>query len=126
MTRAPPQIFLGGGKKSRAGAVWWGTATPKECPFVNGIRWFVRDYVSRHRHPWNVALHLVGVPLAPFGVLMLLIVGELELAGVFFVAGYLLQWAGHTIEGNEVGEWILIKYLARRATGTPAAAKERA
>ena len=26
---------------------------------------FVRDYMARHTNPWNRALHLVGVPLAP-------------------------------------------------------------
>jgi hypothetical protein len=93
---------------------------------VKGIRWFVRDYMSRHRHPANVALHLVGVPLAPFGVVALLIAGEQATALVFFFVGYALQWVGHTIEGNEVGEAILIKYLARRASGAVRPAEKRA
>jgi hypothetical protein len=93
---------------------------------VKGIRWFVRDYVSRHRHPANAGLHLVGVPLAPFGVIALLIAGEPAIALVFFLAGYALQWVGHAIEGNEVGEWILIKYIARRLAGVTAPAEKRA
>jgi hypothetical protein len=79
------------------------------------IAWFFRDYASRHRNNWNRLAHLIGVPLAPFGCLALLAVGELRLAALFFLAGYLLQWIGHRIEGNEVGEWILIKLLAAKA-----------
>jgi hypothetical protein len=91
---------------------------------LRGIVWFVRDYVSRHRNPWNRVLHLVGVPLAPFLFLYFLVRGEFRLAGLAFVAGYTLQWIGHRIEGNEVGEWTLIKWLfrlpARRKSGASA------
>ena len=83
---------------------------------MKAIAWFFRDYMSRHRNSANRAAHLVGVPLAPFGCLALLIMGEFRAAALFFVAGYVLQWIGHRIEGNEVGEWILIKWLAAQAT----------
>ena len=82
---------------------------------VNSVRWYVADYMSRHANPWSRVLHLLGVPLAPFGCLYLLVRGELAMAGMAFVAGYALQWLGHHIEGNEVGEVILLKKLARRA-----------
>jgi len=79
---------------------------------LRGVVWFVRDYASRHRHPGNRALHVVGVPLSPFGTIYLLATGDLALAAGSFVGGYLLQWIGHELEGNEVGEWILIKTIA--------------
>jgi hypothetical protein len=72
----------------------------------------VRDCASRHRHALNRAPHLVGVPLAPFLLLYLLAGGNWPAAAACFVAGYALQWAGHRAEGNEVGEWILIKSIA--------------
>jgi hypothetical protein len=81
---------------------------------VGKIVWFVRDYVSRHRNPWNRALHLVGVPLSPFATLVLVVLGEWVAALVTFVVGYALQVLGHRIEGNEVGEWILVKNLTGR------------
>jgi hypothetical protein len=28
-----------------------------------------------------------------------------------FVAGYILQWLGHCVEGNDLGEWAGIKRL---------------
>jgi hypothetical protein len=87
-------------------------AKPRVPKPLRGVAWFVRDYASRHRHPGNRALHLVGVPLSPFGTLYLLAMGSLPLAAGSFASGYLLQWAGHRLEGNEVGEWILIKTIA--------------
>jgi hypothetical protein len=78
------------------------------------VSWFARDYASRHRHNGNRALHLLGVPLAPFLFLFLLVTGAFAQAAMAFVAGYALQWAGHRLEGNEVGEWILLKSIARR------------
>jgi hypothetical protein len=82
---------------------------------MKAIAWFFRDYASRHRNNRNRLAHLVGVPLAPFGCLALLVLGEFRIAAACFLAGYLLQWAGHRAEGNEVGEWILIKFLAAKA-----------
>ena len=79
---------------------------------LRGVVWFARDYAARHRHNGNRALHSVGVPLSPFGTLYLLAAGAPGPALATFVAGYLLQWAGHRLEGNEVGEWILIKSIA--------------
>jgi Protein of unknown function (DUF962) len=89
------------------------------------VRDFFVDYFSRHTNNWNRALHVVGVPLAPFLFLYLLATGQLYRAAAAFVAGYLLQWIGHTIEGNEVGEVILAKWIARKlvAAVTPGAVK---
>jgi hypothetical protein len=89
-------------------------ATPRLPKPLRGVAWFARDYASRHRHPTNRALHLIGVPLAPFGTLYLLLAGNAAPAAAAFACGYALQWAGHHTEGNEVGEWILIKTIARK------------
>jgi hypothetical protein len=82
-----------------------------------GVDRFVRDYMSRHRNPWSRALHLVGVPTAPIYSTYLLVRGRFRKAGKAFVVGYSLQWLGHRIEGNELGEWILVKKLAARLSG---------
>ncbi len=65
-------------------------------------------------------LHYVGIPLAVGA----LVVGLVQLVQwrwdlwwrpvVLLVAGYALQWLGHRIEGNDVGEVILIKKLLGR------------
>ncbi len=64
---------------------------------------FFRDYMVRHSNPWNRALHLVGVPLAPVLFLILLVFGRFREAAAAFVLGYFLQWLGHRIEGD--GMW---------------------
>jgi hypothetical protein len=81
------------------------------------VRNYFVDYFSRHTNNWNRALHVIGVPLAPFLFLYLVVRGQFYQALVAFVVGYFLQWVGHTIEGNEVGEVILARFIARRAVG---------
>lgn len=71
-----------------------------------------KSWAVRHVHPINYALHVFGIPLAVAGVVYLFL--NQWLLGLFlFVLGYALQIAGHRIEGNEVGEWILIKKIAQ-------------
>jgi hypothetical protein len=73
------------------------------------LRRFLTNYAERHLHPVNRLLHVVGVPLT-FGVSIILLVGGRPLwALAAFVAGYLLQFLGHAIEGNDAGEVVLLK-----------------
>lgn len=82
---------------------------------------WVQNWFERHQHPASRWLHYVGIPLAVAG-------GVLALAQlvqwrwdlwyrpvVLIFVGYLLQFIGHRIEGNDVGELIPIK----RALGLP-------
>ena len=62
-------------------------------------------------------MHAIGVPLTIVG--LALIVLQLALSRsppswyplVPIVVGYLLQWLGHRVEGNDMGELILVKKL---------------
>jgi hypothetical protein len=67
------------------------------------------NWRARHRVPFNFAIHLVGIPLACAGLLLLFWDWRWGLAAV--VAGYLLQWVGHSVEGNDLGEWAAIKRM---------------
>jgi hypothetical protein len=73
------------------------------------VRTFLRGYMSRHANPWCRALHVVGVPLAPWGAIVLLFFGKFGEAGAALVVGYGLQWLGHRIEGNKMGDWDMFK-----------------
>jgi hypothetical protein len=81
---------------------------------------WLRNWLERHQHPVSFYLHLVGIPLAVGGVLLAVV--QLcqwrwalwwRPAGLVLV-GYILQIIGHWIEGNDVGEWILVKRLLGR------------
>jgi hypothetical protein len=78
---------------------------------------WIQNWRERHQHPASFWLHMIGIPMAVAG----LILGAVQLyqwrwdlwwrpTGLI-VLGYLLQWIGHVIEGNEVGEIILIKKI---------------
>ena len=71
-------------------------------------RW--QGWRLRHQLPFNFAIHLIGIPLAVCGVLLLFFLPWYW--GVSAVVlGYLLQWIGHRAEGNDVGEWAAIKRM---------------
>lgn len=73
------------------------------------LRRFVANYIARHQNRANQALHLVGVPLTFLVSAALLIQREWAWAAVAFVGGYVLQFLGHAIEGNDAGEMVLLK-----------------
>jgi hypothetical protein len=72
----------------------------------------LQNWRERHRHPFNFWIHLVGIPLAVAGLVLLIVRWDEWYWGVgLLVVGYLLQWLGHRVEGNDVGEWAGIKRL---------------
>ena len=74
------------------------------------IRRFLNNYLSRHRNRTNQALHVVGVPLAFIVAPAAAIAGAAWYCHVgCFVIGYLLQFAGHAVEGNDAGEVVFVK-----------------
>lgn len=75
------------------------------------LRRFVQNYVERHLHPVNRLLHLVGVPLTFAVSIVLLVADQPWWALGCFVAGYVLQFVGHAIEGNDAGEVVLVKRI---------------
>lgn len=69
----------------------------------------VANWRERHQLPVNFWLHMVGIPLALGSIPVLFFEPWWGLAG--FVGGYLLQYVGHRLEGNDLGEWAGIKRL---------------
>ncbi len=76
---------------------------------------WLTNWLERHQNPVSFWLHMVGIPTSiaaiPLGIVQLT-QGRWDLwwrpVGLI-VLGYLLQWIGHLIEGNDMGELILIK-----------------
>ena len=72
------------------------------------------NWRERHQNAFNFWIHLIGIPLTLAGIGLLFFFDWYWGAGAF-VLGYVLQWVGHRVEGNDVGELIPIK----RALGLP-------
>jgi hypothetical protein len=81
-------------------------------PVLRFIKKRLREWMLRHQLPFNFAIHLIGIPLAVAGLVLLCWPGIPWYWGAasLFV-GYLLQYVGHRAEGNDVGEWAGIKRL---------------
>ena len=71
----------------------------------------VNNYIQRHQNRANQLLHVVGVPLTFVVSVVFLIEHEWFWAVCAFVGGYVLQFIGHAIEGNDAGEAVLLKKL---------------
>jgi hypothetical protein len=78
------------------------------------LRRALRNWLERHRNPFNRGIHLVGIPLSLVVAPVLLFAlpwDEWYWAAAAFVGGYVLQWVGHRVEGNDLGEWAAVKRL---------------
>jgi hypothetical protein len=69
-----------------------------------------RNWLARHRVAFNFWIHMIGIPLA-MASLPLLVVADWEWGLGALIGGYFLQWVGHRVEGNDVGEFIPVKKL---------------
>lgn len=72
---------------------------------------FGKNYIERHQNGWNLLLHLVGVPLTFVVSVVFLVQHQWLWAGAAFIGGYVLQFLGHAIEGNDAGEVIVVKKM---------------
>ncbi len=76
----------------------------------------VQHWLERHLSPTSFILHMIGIPPTILGVLFVPIylclffsVPIFLLALTLFVGGYILQFAGHVLEGTDPGEIIYFK-----------------
>src|SRR5262249_11145668 len=69
----------------------------------------IANWRERHQLPFNFWLHMLGIPLAMAGLVLLFFEPWWGFGG--FVVGFLLQFIGHRAEGNDLGEWAGIKRL---------------
>lgn len=85
-------------------------STPPRRPLLAFLRRRLDGWLLRHQLPFNFYIHLVGIPLAVSGVVLLFMLPWYWGVSAF-VLGYLLQYVGHCAEGNDLGEWAAIKRL---------------
>jgi uncharacterized membrane protein YGL010W len=64
-----------------------------------GLDKYMAQYDHEHTNPWNKLMHAIGIPIILSGII--LAVFTFWRTGLaFFVAGWILLFAGHRIEGN--------------------------
>ena len=82
---------------------------------------FVDNYKSKHRHPLNKLSHSIGIPMIVVSLSLFFFSWRWVL--VLFVVGWVFQFLGHAIEGNQpaffrnpfyllVGPWWLVRRVA--------------
>lgn len=60
---------------------------------------FMEDYKAKHRHPLNRLTHSIGIPLIVVSLPLFFFSWRWALA--LFIVGWILQFIGHAIEGNQ-------------------------
>jgi len=61
---------------------------------------YLAQYDHEHTNPWNKVMHAIGIPIILAGIILAAFTfWRTGLA--FFVAGWILLFAGHRIEGNK-------------------------
>jgi uncharacterized membrane protein YGL010W len=60
---------------------------------------FGENYKAKHQHPLNKLSHSVGIPLIVVAVPLFFLSWRWALG--LFIAGWVLQFVGHAIEGNQ-------------------------
>ena len=74
------------------------------------MRLILANWLERHQNPFSFWIHMIGIPMTVVGV-GFWIAREFWIGTALFVGGYVLQWIGHLIEGNDVGEIIPFKKM---------------
>jgi uncharacterized membrane protein YGL010W len=82
----------------------------RRFPVLRFLKRRLNGWMLRHQLPLNFWIHMIGIPLAVAGVVLLFFLPWYWGVGALAL-GYLLQWIGHRAEGNDVGEWAAIKRL---------------
>ena len=92
---------------------------------------FIEEYKSKHRHPLNRLAHSIGIPLIVISLPLFFF--NRRWALVLFIIGWVLQFVGHFIEGNQPAFFrnpvdLLVgpAWLARRALGAIGVGKTHA
>lgn len=80
----------------------------------------IENYKAKHRHPLNKLTHSIGIPMIVLSLPLFLFNWRWALA--LFIVGWILQFVGHAIEGNQPAffknpMYLLVgpMWLARRA-----------
>ncbi|MCA1574389.1 MAG: DUF962 domain-containing protein [Acidobacteria bacterium] len=60
---------------------------------------FLQNYRAKHQHPMNKLCHSIGIPMIVISLPLFFF--NWRWASTLFVVGWILQFLGHGIEGNQ-------------------------
>lgn len=80
-------------------------------PVLRFIKRRLEGWRLRHQLPANFWIHMIGIPMAVSGVILLFTPVPWYWGVGAFILGYILQYIGHKWEGNTMGEWAAILRL---------------
>jgi uncharacterized membrane protein YGL010W len=60
---------------------------------------FMEEYKAKHRHPLNRLTHSIGIPMIVVSLPVLFFSWKWAIG--LFVVGWIFQFVGHAIEGNQ-------------------------
>ena len=72
---------------------------PKSKVETNMQQDFLSNYKSKHQHPLNRLTHSIGIPMIVVSLPLFFFSWKWALA--LFIVGWILQFVGHAIEGNQ-------------------------
>jgi uncharacterized membrane protein YGL010W len=61
---------------------------------------YMSQYDHEHTNPWNKILHAIGIPIILVGIVLAALT-HWRFGLSLFLAGWILLFAGHRIEGNK-------------------------
>jgi uncharacterized membrane protein YGL010W len=73
---------------------------------MKGRSWddWIAEYATSHQNPWNRLTHTLGIPMIVVGIALglvsIFVTGLWPWAAGLFLAGWVLQFIGHAIEGK--------------------------
>jgi len=67
---------------------------------VGRLEDYMAQYDHEHTNPWNKFLHAVGIPIILAGIVLLVML-RWRLGLALFIAGWIMNFLGHRIEGNK-------------------------
>jgi len=104
---------------------------PKSKVETNMQQDFLSNYKSKHQHPLNRLTHSIGIPMIVLSLPLFIFSWRWALG--LFIVGWMLQFVGHAIEGNQPAffrnpVYLLIGplWLLRRAASLVGIAKPHA
>ena len=59
----------------------------------------LQNYRAKHQHPLNKLCHSIGIPMIVISLALFFF--NWRWAAILFVVGWILQFIGHAIEGNQ-------------------------